>query len=107
MRHLLRLAAAGVLCASALTLAQSADDKFKALARESLSQISGELVLPGLTADVEVIRDTWGVPHIYAKNIDDLFMAQGYVTAQDRLWQMEMWRRQREGRVAEILGAQS
>jgi penicillin amidase len=44
------------------------------------------------------------VPHIYAANTDDLFMAQGYVMAQDRLWQMEMWRRQREGRLAEILG---
>jgi penicillin amidase len=44
------------------------------------------------------------VPHIYAKNTDDLFMAQGYVMAQDRLWQMEMWRREREGRMAEILG---
>ncbi len=44
------------------------------------------------------------MPHIYARNTDDLFFAQGYVMAQDRLWQMEMWRRQREGRLAEILG---
>jgi penicillin amidase len=53
---------------------------------------------------VEVIRDQWGVPHIYAQNVDDLFFAQGYVMAQDRLWQMEWWRREREGRLAEILG---
>src|SRR5262249_54083342 len=57
-----------------------------------------------LRAAVEVIRDQWGVPHIYAQNTDDLFMAQGYVMAEDRLWQMEMWRRSREGRLAEILG---
>jgi penicillin amidase len=86
---------------------QPAADRFKALARESLSPLSGEARLPGLKADVQVIRDTWGVPHIYAENTDDLFLAQGYVMAQDRLWQMEMWRRQREGRLAEILGPQA
>jgi penicillin amidase len=79
-------------------------DELKALARASLSQIAGEIRIPGLRADVQVLRDRWGVPHIYAQNLDDLFMAQGYVMAQDRLWQMEMWRRQREGRMAEILG---
>ncbi len=82
-------------------------DRVKALAAESLSQISGELRIPGLHAEVRVIRDRWGIPHIYAQNTDDLFMAQGYVMAQDRLWQMEMWRRQREGRLAEILGPQA
>ena len=81
------------------------DSRFLALAKESLATISGQLKVPGLKDEVEVIRDRWGVPHIYAKNTDDLFMAQGYVVAQDRLWQMEMWRREREGRLAEILGA--
>ncbi|HEY7475629.1 MAG TPA: penicillin acylase family protein [Vicinamibacterales bacterium] len=80
-------------------------DQLKALARASLSPISGDFRIPGLRADVQVFRDRWGVPHIYAQNVDDLFMAQGYVMAQDRLWQMEMWRRQREGRLAEILGS--
>ncbi|MBL8982567.1 MAG: penicillin acylase family protein, partial [Gemmatimonadetes bacterium] len=61
-------------------------------------------VLPGLRAPVEVRRDRWGVPHIYARNQHDLFFAQGYVAAQDRLFQMEMWRRQGEGRLAEVLG---
>jgi penicillin G amidase len=83
----------------------SGADQLKALARASLSPISGDVRLPGLKADVQVLRDRWGVPHIYAQNLDDLFMAQGYVMAQDRLWQMEMWRRQREGRMAEILGS--
>jgi len=56
---------------------------------------------------VEVIRDRWGIPHIYAQHTEDLFFAQGYVMAQDRLWQMEMWRRDKEGRMAEVLGPQA
>jgi penicillin amidase len=51
-----------------------------------------------------VIRDRWGVPHIYADDLDDLFFAQGFVQAQDRLWQMEMYRRTYEGTLAEIMG---
>ena len=74
------------------------------LASRSLAQIDGELELPGLREAVEIIRDEWGIPHIYAQNDDDLFFAQGYVMAQDRLWQMEMWRRWHEGRLAEIFG---
>ena len=74
------------------------------VARQSLARIDGELQVAGLKAPVEVIRDQWGVPHIYAANDDDLFFAQGYVMAQDRLWQMEMWRRWHEGRLAEIFG---
>ncbi|MEO6445604.1 MAG: penicillin acylase family protein [Gemmatimonadaceae bacterium] len=62
------------------------------------------LAVQGLTAPVEVRRDRWGVPHIYAKNQGDMFFAQGFVAAQDRLFQMEMWRRQGEGRLAEVLG---
>ena len=56
--------------------------------------------MPGLKEPVEIIRDQQGIPHIYAKNDDDMFFAQGYVMAQDRLWQLEMWRRWREGRLA-------
>jgi penicillin amidase len=74
------------------------------LARQSLAQIDGTLQTPGLKQPVDVVRDRWGVPHIYAQNLDDLFFAQGYVAAQDRLWQMEMWRRWREGRLSEIFG---
>jgi penicillin G amidase len=62
------------------------------------------LTIPGLRAPVEVRRDRWGVPHIYAKNTHDLFFAQGFVAAQDRLFPMEMWRRTGEGRLAEVLG---
>ncbi|HVG85459.1 MAG TPA: penicillin acylase family protein [Vicinamibacterales bacterium] len=57
-----------------------------------------------MKTDVEVLGDEWGVPHIYAQGLDDLFFAQGFVVAQDRLWQMELWRRTGEGRVAELVG---
>jgi penicillin amidase len=74
------------------------------ITRHSLAQIQGDLAVPGLKEPVDVLRDEWGIPHIYARNTHDLFFAQGYVTAQDRLWQMEMWRRWHEGRLAEIFG---
>ncbi len=74
------------------------------LARGSLAQIDGQLQVPGLQQEVQVVRDLWGVPHIYAQNTEDLFFAQGYVMAQDRLWQLEMWRRWREGRLSEVFG---
>jgi penicillin amidase len=63
-----------------------------------------ELKVPGLKEPVEVIRDRYGVNHIYAKNEHDLFFTQGYCAAKDRLFQFEMWRRQATGTVAEILG---
>ncbi len=67
-------------------------------------QTSGTLKLPGLQGKVEVIRDRNGVPHIYADSVDDLYMAQGYVHAQDRLWQMEFNRHVGLGRLAELFG---
>ncbi|MFN8343728.1 MAG: penicillin acylase family protein [Spirosomataceae bacterium] len=60
--------------------------------------------IQGLHASVEIIRDRWGVSHIYAQNEHDLFLAQGYSAATDRLFQLEMWRRQATGTVAELLG---
>ena len=95
------LAAALAACVAS---APPAPGSLDALARQALAQIDGDLTLPGLDAPVEIIRDEWGVPHIYAENDHDLFFAQGYVMAQDRLWQMEMWRRWHEGRLAEIFG---
>ncbi len=58
----------------------------------------------GLSASVEILRDRWGIAHIYAQTESDLFFAQGYNAARDRLFQFEMWRRQATGTVAEILG---
>ncbi len=74
------------------------------LDRGRLPQIQGKLSLPGLSGRVEVIRDRWGVPHIYAGNPHDLFFAQGVVHAQDRLWQMEVNRRTATGRLSELFG---
>ncbi|MBS0281990.1 MAG: penicillin acylase family protein, partial [Proteobacteria bacterium] len=62
------------------------------------------LTLPGLHQPVEIVKDRWGVAHIYAKDEHDLFFAQGYNVASDRLFQLEIWRRQATGTVAEILG---
>jgi penicillin amidase len=75
-----------------------------ATAKAALAQLDGSILVFGVREPVEVLRDTWGVPHIFAKNTEDLFFAQGYVVAQDRMWQLEMWRRNGEGRLAEVLG---
>ena len=74
------------------------------VARSALPQMDGELKLSGLSAQVRVVRDSHGVPTIEASNFEDLFFAQGYVTAQDRLWQMDGLRRYAAGELAEILG---
>jgi penicillin amidase len=74
-------------------------------AKKVLAQIEGKLTVPGLKGPVEVLRDKWGVPHIYAKNTHDLFFAQGFVAAQDRLFQIDWWRRVGAGETAEVLGA--
>src|SRR5689334_1196357 len=68
------------------------------------AQADTTLQIAGLTQPVEIIRDRWGINHIYAQNEPDLFFAQGYAAARDRLFQFEMWRRQATGTVAEILG---
>jgi penicillin amidase len=62
------------------------------------------LQLPGLSQPVEILRDRWGIAHIYAQNEADLFFAQGYNAARDRPFQFEMWRRQAMGTTAEVLG---
>jgi acyl-homoserine lactone acylase PvdQ len=68
------------------------------------AQTSGTLQLFGLSAPVRVVRDRAGIPHIHAESRDDLFFAQGFVQAQDRLFQMDLWRRAAQGRLAEVLG---
>jgi penicillin amidase len=74
------------------------------LSRHRLPKTSGRVRLPGLQDQVEIIRDRWGVPHIYARDSHDLVYAQGFVHAQDRLWQLDFQRRLASGRLAEILG---
>jgi len=73
--------------------------------RVSLPQIDGSIHVAGLAAPVTVLRDAQGMPHIRAASLDDLAFAQGYVTAQDRLWQMDMLRRHAAGEFAELLGS--
>jgi penicillin G amidase len=68
------------------------------------SDQKNELTVVGLEKPVEIIRDEYGVNHIYAQNEHDLFFAQGYSAAKDRLFQFEIWRRQASGTVSEILG---
>jgi penicillin G amidase len=70
----------------------------------SQPQIDGVLKLQGLRANIDIVRDAEGVPHIYAKSADDGYFALGFVHAQDRLWQMEMNRRISAGRLSEVLG---
>ncbi|MGE3956077.1 MAG: penicillin acylase family protein [Vicinamibacterales bacterium] len=109
-RSRLIVLAAALLPVFAAACSQPAADVPKApaslteVATASLARIDGELKVDGLREPVEIIRDRQGIPHIFAKNDDDLFFAQGYVMAQDRLWQLEMWRRWREGRLAEVFG---
>ncbi len=73
--------------------------------RQSFPQESGTIQLPELKAKVTVQRDKWGIPHIYAANSHDLFMAQGYIHAQDRFWQMDFWRHIGSGRLSEMFGS--
>ncbi|TLS38988.1 penicillin acylase family protein [Pseudalkalibacillus caeni] len=74
---------------------------------KSLPVTRGELPLTQLSQNVSVYRDKSGVPHIEAKNMRDLFIAQGFVTAQDRLFQMDLSRRQASGELSEVIGAKT
>ncbi len=75
------------------------------VAPKSFPQVDGEIQLAGLDGPVDVYRDSMGIPHIYATSTHDLFMAQGYVHAQDRFWQMDFWRHIGSGRLSEMFGA--
>ncbi len=74
------------------------------VAHSALPQLDGQLRVSGISAPVSVTRDSHGVPTIEAVSLEDLFFSQGYVTAQDRLWQMDIMRRYGSGELAEILG---
>ena len=94
-----------VVTAFTQSAAQTATASLDARAKVALAVIRGTLNVHGLQRSVRVQRDRWGVAHIYAQNEHDLFFAQGFVVAQDRLFQMELWKRSGQGRLAEILGA--
>src|SRR5919108_5717765 len=74
------------------------------LDKASLPKYEGSLQLGGLTDKAKVCWGAYGIPHVYAANEEDLFLAQGYLHAQERLWQMDMSRRFLSGRLAEIFG---
>lgn len=76
----------------------------RSAAKSALPVLDGDVHAAGLSAPVMVRRDGHGVPHIEATTQDDLFVVQGYVTAQDRLWQMDAFRRNANGELAEIMG---
>ena len=69
-----------------------------------LPRLDGTVALPGLQGEVTVDRDEWGVSHVRASSAEDLAEAQGYVVAQDRLWQMDLLRRAARGQLSEVLG---
>lgn len=77
---------------------------FRFWSRLKLPPLDGKMELKGLNGRIEIIRDEWGVPHIYAEDLHDLLFAQGFVHAQDRLWQMEVNRRAACGQLSEFIG---
>ncbi len=74
------------------------------LKNSAIPDYNKSLHITGLTEEVTVLRDSFGIPHIYAENEKDLYLATGFVMAQDRLWQMDLLRRVTQGRLSEILG---
>jgi acyl-homoserine lactone acylase PvdQ len=94
-----------VAVALVVGIAAAGGSAFFYFTRRPFPQTSGVARLPGLSAPVEVIRDRYGVPHIFADTPEDLFKAQGYVHAQDRFFQMEFSRRIGQGRISELFGA--
>ena len=91
--------------ASIAGVAGAAYGAYYAFMHRPLPKTKGKLQLQGLHEPVEVLTDQYGVPHIYAHNEDDLYFAQGYMHAQERLWQMEINRRVGSGRLAELFGS--
>src|SRR6185436_19525083 len=73
--------------------------------RRAFPRTGGTLAVKGLQGPVDVLRDQNGIPHIYAGSEHDLFMAQGFVHAQDRFYQMDYWRHETSGRLAELYGS--
>src|SRR5512136_611296 len=83
---------------------EDAVEQMKELARQSLVATSGTISVKGLKDEVRIVRDQWGVPHLYATSVKDLFFAEGYTHAQERLWQMDFNRRLASGTLSEIVG---
>ena len=94
-------------CVGPVAAQTAASAQWQHKAEAAVAAIRGTVRVPGLKEPVRVQRDRWGVAHIYARNSHDLFFAQGYAVAQDRLFQMELWKRAGQGRLAEVLGPEA
>jgi len=92
------------LSSAALLIADETPQSLRKQAAAVLAQLDGDIKIAGLREPVHVLRDKWGIAHVYAKNTEDLFFAQGFVAAQDRLFQIDMWRRVGAGETAEVVG---
>src|SRR5882672_2930325 len=96
LRRILLLVLVAVVLGAAASTIQSP--------RAAAQQASNTLTMPGLHSSVTIRRDERGIPYIEAANDDDLYFAQGYATASDRLWQMDVQRRAARGELSEIFG---
>lgn len=92
----------GIITIAIIALATFGGLRF--MSNRSLPAYSAELTVDGLQEEVKIVRDDYGIPHIYAKSMTDAFFAQGYCQAQDRLWEMDLSRRAVSGHLSEILG---
>ncbi|HEY6850592.1 MAG TPA: penicillin acylase family protein [Terracidiphilus sp.] len=102
----MQLTIAFIFASLTVSLVAAAQDQHKNAGQVGTApQTRQRLEVPGLKQPVEILKDRWGVAHIYAQNEADLFFAQGYNIASDRLFQLEMWRRQATGTIAEVLGS--
>jgi penicillin G amidase len=98
----------GLIGAAVTALAAAAGaGAWQRLVRRPLPRTEGVIRVPGLEAQVEIRRDRWGVPHIRARSINDAWFGQGFCHGQDRLWQLDLYRRFASGRLAEIGGTDS
>ena len=79
-------------------------DEVRAASAAAVPALDGEVAVRGLQARVEVLHDRWGVPHVYAETLDDLFRAQGFLVASERLFQLDLLPRLANGRLAGMLG---
>ena len=79
-------------------------EEFLEIARKSFPLIENTELLKGLQKEVEILWDRWGIPHIFAKSAEDAYFSEGYVHAQHRLFQMELFRRLISGELSEIFG---
>jgi penicillin amidase len=102
MRRLLRVLTVAILVLVVVLIIAAGAGRY--YISRAWPQTAGRLEVAGLQAPVDVIRDEWGIPHIYAENDHDAYFVQGYVHAGDRLWQMDFNRRIGEGRLSELVG---